>query len=79
MAIAAGREVGFDGNRTLRMMVLIDEIRGRLAEVFPLRKYGIDHVYHGSVACAAAFTAALGGCPLQIESVIGLLSSLRAV
>ena len=73
VAVAAGREKGFDGNRTLRMMLLIDEIRGRLAEVFPLRKYGIDHVHHGAVACAAAFTAALGGCPLQIESAIGLV------
>ena len=73
VAIAAGREAGFDGNSTLRMMVLIDEIRGRLAEVFPLRKYGIDHVHHGAVACAAAFTTALGGCPLQIESAVGLV------
>jgi 2-methylcitrate dehydratase len=53
-------------------MLLIDEIRGRLAEVFPLRKYAIDHVHHGTVASAAAFTAALGGDEDQIESAIGM-------
>ena len=54
-------------------MLLIDEIRGRLAEVFPLRTYAIDHVHHGAVACAAAVTAALGGSVSQIESAIGLV------
>jgi 2-methylcitrate dehydratase len=61
VAVAAARESGHDGDATLRVMVLIDEIRGRLAEVFALRKYSIDHVHHGAVACAAAYTAALGG------------------
>jgi 2-methylcitrate dehydratase len=54
------------------VMLLIDEIRGRLAEVFALRKYAIDHVHHGTVASAAAFTAALGGSEDQIESAIGM-------
>ena len=75
VAIAASREAGFDGNEALRMMLLIDEIRGRLAEVFPLRMYAIDHVHHGAVASAAAFTAALGGTVSQIESAIGLVVS----
>ena len=73
VAIAASREAGFDGNGALRLMLLIDEIRGRLAEVFPLRMYAIDHVHHGAVACAAAVTAALGGSVSQIESAIGLV------
>jgi 2-methylcitrate dehydratase len=72
VAIAAATEAGLDGNATLRVMLLIDEIRGRLAEVFPLRKYAIDHVHHGTVASAAAFTAALGGDEDQIESAIGM-------
>ncbi len=72
VAIAAATEAGLDGNATLRVMLLIDEIRGRLAEVFPLRKYAIDHVHHGTVASAAAFTAALGGDEHQIESAIGM-------
>jgi 2-methylcitrate dehydratase len=54
-------------------MLLIDEIRGRLAEVFALRKYSIDHVHHGAVACAAAYTAAVGGTVEQIESAIGMV------
>jgi 2-methylcitrate dehydratase len=54
-------------------MLLIDKIRGRLAEVFALRKYSIDHVHHGAVACAAAYTAAHGGTEDQIESAIGMV------
>jgi len=73
VAVAAARLAGLDGDRTLRTMLLIDEIRGRLAEVFALRKYSIDHVHHGAVACAAAFTAALGGTVDQIESAIGMV------
>ena len=69
MAIAAATEAGLDGDATLRVMLLIDEIRGRLAEVFPLRKYAIDHVHHGTVASAAAFTAALGGDAARIGVV----------
>jgi 2-methylcitrate dehydratase len=72
VAIAAAREAGLDGDATLRLMLLIDEIRGRLAEVFALRKYAIDHVHHGTVACAAAYAAALGGSEDQIESAIGM-------
>jgi 2-methylcitrate dehydratase len=73
VAVAAARESGLDGDATLRVMLLIDEIRGRLAEVFALRKYSIDHVHHGAVACAAAYTAALGGTVEQIESAIGMV------
>jgi 2-methylcitrate dehydratase len=72
-AIAAARLAGLDGDRTLRLMLLIDEIRGRLAEVFALRRYSIDHVHHGAVATAAAFTAALGGTVDQVESAVGLV------
>ncbi|MEI8071608.1 MAG: MmgE/PrpD family protein [Planctomycetota bacterium] len=73
VAIAAAHLAGLDGNTTLRLMLLIDEIRGRLAEVFALRKYAIDHVHHGAVASAVAFTAALGGTEDQIESAVGLV------
>jgi len=73
VALAAAREAGLDGDTTLRLMLLIDEIRGRLAEVFALRKYSIDHVHHGAVASAAAYAAALGGTEDQIESAIGMV------
>jgi 2-methylcitrate dehydratase len=73
VALAAAREAGLDGDATLRVMLLIDEIRGRLAEVFPLRKFAIDHVHHGAVACAAAYAAALGGNLDSIESAIGMV------
>ncbi len=73
VALAAAREAGLDGDATLRVMLLIDEIRGRLAEVFALRKYAIDHVHHGAVASAAAYAAALGGTEDQVESAIGMV------
>ncbi len=73
VAIAAAGEAGLDGDATLRLMLLIDEIRGRLAEVFALRKYAIDHVHHGAVASAVAYAAALGGTVDQIESAIGMV------
>jgi 2-methylcitrate dehydratase len=72
VAVAAAREAGLDGDATLRLMLLVDEIRGRLAEVFALRKYAIDHVHHGTVASAAAYAAALGGSEDQVESAIGM-------
>ena len=73
VAVAAAREAGLDGHACLRVMLLIDEIRGRLAEVFALRRYAIDHVHHGAVASAAAYAAALGGSVDQIESAIGMV------
>jgi 2-methylcitrate dehydratase len=73
VALAAAREAGLDGDAALRGMLLIDEIRGRLAEVFALRKYSIDHVHHGAVASAAAYAAALGGTEDQIEAAIGMV------
>jgi len=73
VGLAAAREAGLDGDATLRVMLLIDEIRGRLAEVFALRKYAIDHVHHGAVASAAAYAAALGGTEDEIESAIGMV------
>ena len=73
VALAAATEARLDGAATLRLMLLIDEIRGRLAEVFALRKYAIDHVHHGAVASAVAYAAALGGTADQIESAIGMV------
>jgi 2-methylcitrate dehydratase len=73
VAVAAAQLAGFDGRRTLAAMILIDEIRGRLAEVFSLKDHKIDHVLHGAIASAAVFAAALGASAAQIESAIGLV------
>ena len=54
-------------------MLLVDEIRGRLAEVFALKDYKIDHVVHGAIASAAAYGALLAATAEQIESAIGLV------
>jgi 2-methylcitrate dehydratase len=72
VAVAAGQQAGADGPTVLRAMVLSDEIRGRLAEVFSLKTYKIDHVVHGAIASAAVYGALLGATAEQIESAIGM-------
>jgi len=54
-------------------MILLDEIRGRLAEVFALKNYKIDHVVHGAIASAACYGAVLGATVEEIESAIGMV------
>lgn len=44
----------------MKGMILIDEIRGRLCEVFSLKTYKIDHVVHGAIASAAVYGAMMG-------------------
>jgi 2-methylcitrate dehydratase len=53
----------YTGIDALKGMVLIDEIRGRLAEVFSLKTFKIDHVVHGAIASAATYGAMLGATP----------------
>jgi 2-methylcitrate dehydratase len=72
VAVAAAQLKGYDGRQTLRAMILLDEIRGRLAEVFALKNYKIDHVVHGAIASAATYGAVLGATVDQIESAIGM-------
>jgi len=72
VAVAAAQLRGLNGKQTLRAMILLDEIRGRLAEVFALKNYKIDHVVHGAIASAATYGAVLGATAEQIESAIGL-------
>ena len=72
VAIAAAQQSGRDGAYALRGMVAIDEIRGRLAEVFSLKTYKIDHVVHGAIASAAVYGAMMGATAEQIESAIGM-------
>ncbi len=71
--LAAAQLRGLDGAAALRGMVLVDEIRGRLAEVFSLKSYKIDHVVHGAIASAAVFGAMMGATASQIESAIGMV------
>lgn len=73
VAVAAAQLAGLDGRQTLRAMLVLDEIRGRLAEVFSLKSYKIDHVVHGAIASAATFGAVLGATAEQIESAIGMV------
>jgi 2-methylcitrate dehydratase len=71
--VAAAQLMGQGGAYALRGMVLLDEIRGRLAEVFSLKTYKIDHVVHGAIASAATFGAMMGASAAQIESAIGMV------
>ena len=54
-------------------MLLSDEIRGRLAEVFSLKTYKIDHVVHGAIASAITYGTLMGASAEQIESAIGMV------
>jgi len=73
VAVAAAQLKGLNGRQTLLAMIAIDEIRGRLAEVFALKNYKIDHVVHGAIASAAVYGAILGASVDQIESAIGMV------
>jgi 2-methylcitrate dehydratase len=73
VALAAAQLKGRDGAWALKGMMLSDEIRGRLAEVFSLKTYKIDHVVHGAIGSAATFGAMMGATPEQIESAIGMV------
>ncbi len=72
VVVAAAGIAGLDGRTTLRAMLLLDEIRGRLAEVFALKDHKIDHVVHGAIASATVYGAILGATAEQIESAIGM-------
>lgn len=61
------------GQDALKAMILLDEIRGRLCEVFSLKSYKIDHVVHGAIASAVVYGTLLGATPIQIEHAIGMV------
>jgi len=69
-AEASRKNMSFD--KAMRAMLCLDEIRGRLAEVFSLKTYKIDHVVHGAIASAAVYGAIMGATEAQIESAIGM-------
>lgn len=73
VVIAACQEKGLDGKAASLGMILSDEIRGRLAEVFALKNYKIDHVVHGAIASAAVYGAMTGATAEQIEAAIGMV------
>jgi len=75
VVIAAASIRNADGRTALLGMLCLDEIRGRLAEVFGLKDHKIDHVLHGAIASAAVYGAMLGASAEQIESAIGLVVS----
>lgn len=70
---AAHANNSLTGHDVLKGMLLSDEIRGRLAEVFSLKTYKIDHVVHGAIATAATYGAMVGATPEQIEHAIGMV------
>jgi 2-methylcitrate dehydratase len=72
VCVAACQESRLPGETALLAMVCLDEIRGRLAEVFSLKSYKIDHVVHGAIASAAVYGAIRGATAEQIESAIGM-------
>lgn len=73
VVVAACQMKNLDGMTAVRGMLCLDEIRGRLAEVFSLKSYRIDHVVHGGIGSAAVYGALMGATAEQIESAIGML------
>eukprot|EP00330_Aristerostoma_sp_ATCC50986_P012561 CAMPEP_0114586062 /NCGR_PEP_ID=MMETSP0125-20121206/9401_1 /TAXON_ID=485358 ORGANISM="Aristerostoma sp., Strain ATCC 50986" /NCGR_SAMPLE_ID=MMETSP0125 /ASSEMBLY_ACC=CAM_ASM_000245 /LENGTH=537 /DNA_ID=CAMNT_0001781355 /DNA_START=62 /DNA_END=1675 /DNA_ORIENTATION=+ len=69
---AAHQNSTINGFKAAKAMILVDEIRGRLAEVFSLKTYKIDHVVHGAIASAATYGALMGANAQQIEHAIGM-------
>jgi 2-methylcitrate dehydratase len=67
VAVAAAQLAGLDGRQLLVAMAVLDEIRGRLAEVFALKNHKLDHVLHGAIASAAVYGAILGATVDQIK------------
>ena len=72
VAVAAAQTTKRDGKYALLCMVLLEEIRCRLGEVFSLKSYKIDHVVHGAIASAVVYGTALGATAEQIESAVGM-------
>lgn len=73
VAIAAAQDnPSITGAQCLKAMLLSDEIRGRLAEVFSLKSYKIDHVVHGAIASAVTYGTLMGASFEQIESAVGM-------
>lgn len=70
---AASGGAGKDGKTLLKSFICLDEIRGRLAEVFSLKEIKVDHVLFGAIASAAVYGALVGATPEQIESAIGMM------
>ena len=63
----------YNGEDALKGMILVDEIRVRLCEVFSLKSYKIDHVVHGAIASACTYGAMMGASALEIEHAIGMV------
>jgi 2-methylcitrate dehydratase len=71
--MAAAQIKHLSGHEAILGMLLVDEIRGRLAEVFSLNAVKVDHVLHGAIASACAYGAMLGASSSQIERAVGLV------
>ncbi|MDA7951370.1 MAG: MmgE/PrpD family protein [Pirellulaceae bacterium] len=71
VVLAAAQQQELSGEKVVLGMLCLDEIRGRLAEVFGLKDYKIDHVVHGAIASAAVYGALMKATVDEIESAIG--------
>ncbi len=72
VVLAAVEAMNLSGRQALLGMILLDEIRGRLAEVFSLKHCHVDHVLHGGIASAIVYGALCGATAEQIERAVGM-------
>ena len=76
VVIAAAHENPLiDGKKALKAMILLDEIRGRLDEVYSLIDFNIDNALFGGIASTIVYGALLNAKADQIEEAVGMLIS----
>jgi 2-methylcitrate dehydratase len=68
---AAQQTDGISGRDCLKAMVLLEEIRGRLAQSFSLKDYNIDQSVNSAIATIVVYGTLIRASPVQIESGIG--------
>ena len=64
-----------DGRAALKAMILLDEIRGRLSECFPLTNSNTDYAIFGGIASTIVYGALLEANSQQIENAVSMLLS----
>jgi len=63
------------GRKALKAMILLDEIRGRLDELYSLLDFNIDHALFGGIASTVVYGVLMKATAQQIEEAIGMLIS----
>lgn len=72
--IAANQNISISGDKAVKALILLDEIKGRLLEASVLSS-PIDPVLYGALASAITYGALVGATAEQIESAVGIITT----